>query len=279
MSSKIINNKNLNGTSCELATKRDRARRTKKIIGIVLTIILTVLLGRFYYSLEAFFYSDFGCGCSSACIGYYPILTSKLIGYFMLITSTVVFIASIWRFKGLSKWWIIPSLFVFGIAFYGNGYMIFNKGACDLSLNRTTFFIYEVKLGDYAKADAETIHLDGLKAGKYKGKLLGYSINGNELTAFRIGEEPLIVKTSFLFWKVRNSVILDDISYGLNTFRNFEAEKIKGHYEFIGGQGMTEENFLDEFILTEKELIGAKLTNKRILNANDGTTRFMFETE
>jgi hypothetical protein len=98
------------------------------------------------------------------------------------------------------------------------------------------------------------------------------------LTAFRIGEEPLKVKTSFLFWKARNNVIINDISYGLNTFRNFEAEKIKGQYEFIGGQGMTEKDFLDEFILTQKEL-SSNLKNKRIINESNGTTRFLFKKE
>jgi len=253
--------------------------KTKKTIGIIATIILTLLLSFFYYSLEYFFYSDFGCGCSSTCVGYYPVLTSRIIGYFMLIVSSVLFIASIWRFKGLSKWWTIPALIIFGIAFYGNGYMICNKGGCGLSINRITFFVNRTKLGTYAKVDGEYLNLDSLQAGNYQGKLLGYSLKGRELTAFRIGDKPLKVKTSFLFWKVRNSVILNDISYGLSTYRNFETEKIKGYYEFIGGQGMSEENFLDEFILTEKYLTGKKLLNKRILNADDGTTRFLFETE
>jgi hypothetical protein len=252
--------------------------KTRKTIGIVLTVILTILLGLLYYLLENFFYSDFGCGCSSTCTGYYPVMTSRLIGYGLLIGSTVLFIASIWKLKGLSRLWTIPALFIFGLAFYGNGYMIFNKGGCGYSLNKTTFFINQNKLGDFAKADAETINLDSLKKGKLKGKLLGYSVNGNELTAFRIGEEPLKVKTSFLFWKVRNNVIINDISYGLNTFRNFEAEKINGQYEFIGGQGMTEKDFLDEFILTQKEL-SSNLKNKRIINESDGTTRFLFEKE
>lgn len=156
--------------------------------------------------------------------------------------------------------------------------MIFNKGGCGLSLNKTTFFINQTKLGDFAKEDGETINLDSLKDGKLKGKLLGYSIKGNELTAFRIGEKPLKIKTSFLFWKVRNNIILNDISYGLNTFRNFEAENVKGHYEFVGGQGMTEKDFLDEFVLTQKEL-SSNLKNKIIINNSDGTTRFLFEKE
>jgi hypothetical protein len=252
--------------------------RTKRTIEIIVTFILTALLGLFYYFLEDFFYSDFGCGCSSTCIGYYPILTSRIIGYALLIGSTVLFIASVWKLKGLSRLWTIPAMIIFGLAFYGNGYMIFNKGGCGYSLNQTTFFINQTKLGDFAKSDAETINLDSLKNGKLNGKLLGYSINRNELTAFRIGEKPLKVKTSFLFWKVRNNVIINDISYGLNTFRNFEAEKVKGHYEFIGGQGMTEKDFLDEFVLTQKELT-INLKNKKIINQSDGTTRFLFEKE
>jgi hypothetical protein len=252
--------------------------RAKKIIGIVSTVTLTTLLGLLYYSLETYFYSDFGCGCSSACIGYYPVMSSRIIGYGLIVGSTVLFISSIWKFRGLSRLWTLPALLIFGIALYGNGYMIFNKGACGYSLNRTTFFINQNKLGDFAKSDAETIHLDSLKNGKLYGKLLGYSIKGNELIAFRINEEPLKVKTSFLFWKVRNNLIVNDISYGLNTFRNFEAEKIKGHYEFIGGKGMTEQDFLNEFVLTQKAL-SSNLKNRKIINHSDGTTRFLFEKE
>ena len=156
--------------------------------------------------------------------------------------------------------------------------MIFNKGVCGYSINIATFFINESKVGDFAKSDAETINLDSLEAGKYKGKLLGYSFKGDQLTIFKIGDKPEVLKTRFLFWKIRNNVILNDISYGLNTFRNFEVEKTKGHYEFIGGQGMTEKDFLDEFILTQKEL-SSDLKNKRIINESDGTTRFLFEKE
>ena len=114
--------------------------KTRKTIGIVLTVILTILLGLLYYLFENFFYSDFGCGCSSTCTGYYPVMTSRLIGYGLLIGSTVLFIASIWKLKGLSRLWTIPALFIFGLVFYGNGYMIFNKGGCGYSLNKTTFY-------------------------------------------------------------------------------------------------------------------------------------------
>lgn len=249
---------------------------TKKI-GIAATIFLTILFWVFYIALENFFYSDFGCGCSSGCVGYYPTFNSKIVGYVLLTGSIILFIASIWKIKGLSKWWAIPALIVFGIAFYGNGYMIFNKNSCGSSINRTTFFMCQENLGNYAKTDGETIDFDSLKAGKYKGKLLGYSLEGKDLTVFRIGKKPLKAQTSFLFWKVDNTVILNDISHGLNTFRNFETEKIKGHYEFIGGQGMTEKDFLKEFTITQKEFTGKKLNNKRIINSKDSTTRFLFE--
>jgi len=252
--------------------------RNNKKIGIALTIILTSLLGFLYYSFENFFHSAFGCGCSSTCIVYYPVLTSRLIGYLMMICSVVIFIASIWKLKGLSRRWTILATLIFILAFYGNGYMIFNKGACGLSISKAIFFVNQKKIGDFAKSDAETINLDSLEAGKYKGKLLGYRFKGDELTLFKIGEDAEVIKTRFLFWKIRNNVILNDISYGLNTFRNFEVEKTKGHYEFIGGQGMTEKDFLDEFILTQKEFTVSKLTNIRISNENDGTTRFLFET-
>jgi hypothetical protein len=195
-----------------------------------------------------------------------------------MISSVLLFLASVWKIKGLSRWWTILAAFVFAVAFYGNGYMIFNKGVCEYSVNKATFFINQTKLGDYAKSDAETINLDSLEAGKYKGKLLGYSIKGNELKIFKIGAEPEVIKTRFLFWKIRTNIIINDFSYGLNSFRNFEVEKTKGHYEFIGGQGMKEKDFLDEFTLTQKELIVAKLFNKRIINEKDGTTRFLFET-
>ncbi len=191
----------------------------------------------------------------------------------------MLLIAAAWKLKGLSQWWTIPALAIFGIALYGNGYIIFNPGACGLSLNKTSFFIYQTKLGDYAKADAESINLDSLNAGKYKGRLLGYALDGNILTVFRIGEAPVTVKTSFLFWKIRSNVIWNGLSNGLNTYRNLEAEKFDGHYEFIGGKGMTEDNFISEFVLTNKELSSLNFKHTRIINASDGTTRFLFETE
>lgn len=252
--------------------------RIRKNISIAASIVLCVLLGWLYYTLEDFFYSDAGCGCSSGCSTYIPTYTSRLIGYGMMLLSALLFISAIGRFKGISRYWTLAAAGLFALAVYGNGFMIFNKGVCGLSLYETRFFIMQTKLGDFAKPDAETLHPDTLSAGAYKGKLLGYAFKGNTLTLFRIGAAPLRIKTRFLFWKIRNNVVLNGISYGLNTHRNFEAEKIRGHYEFIGGQGMSEKDFSDEFVLTQKELSGKHLLNKRIVNANDGSTRFLFET-
>jgi|WetSurMetagenome_2_1015567.scaffolds.fasta_scaffold275106_1 hypothetical protein len=247
-------------------------------IGIITTIILTGFLISIYFKLEDFFYSDFGCGCSSSCIGYYPTNISKIIGYILLISATLVFLASLWRIRGLSRWFTIPAFAVFLIAFYGNGYMLFNKVFCGLSINKTTFFIYQVKLGDFAKRDGESIVLDSLKAGRYNSKLLGFYLQGNNLTIYRIAEKPLKLKTSFLFWQTDNSRIRETLSVGLNTFRNNETEKIKNHYEFIGGQDMPLEAFLADFKITEKWLTG-EIKNKILVKQNDGTTRLLIETE
>ena len=154
-----------------------------------------------------------------------------------------------------------------------------NKGACGESLNEANFFINHKKIGDFAKDDAEKLNLDSLNAGKYNGKLLGYSSQKNGIKVFRINDEPIIIKTNFLFWKIRENVILNNISYGMDSYRNFEAEKIKGNYEFIGGKGMTENDFLSEFVLTNKELIGAKLKNIKVIQEKNGTTRFTFHIQ
>ncbi len=248
-------------------------------MAIALCIVLTALSLFIYIQLERSFHSDAACGCSSACKAFYPAAASRLAGHVMLIISLLLLLSAIFRLKGMSSRWSVPALLLFVISFYGNGFMLFNKGPCGLSLNKRTWFVIETRLGDYAKADVETLNPDSLRAGRYKGKLLGYSLNGTELILFRIGEPPLKVKTAFLFWKIRGNAIINHISYGLNVSRNFDAEIQKRHFEFIGGQGMSESDFLDEFVLTQKELYGKKLKNKRIIHANDGTTRFLFETE
>lgn len=246
--------------------------------GIFGTIVLTGFLMFSYICIENSLYTDFLCGCSSTCRTYYPTKTSRIIGDILLFVSTLTFITSLWRIKSISRWWIFPSLVIFIMAFYGNGYMLFNQGVCGNSLNQATFFLNHTKLGDFAKADSETINLDSLKLGKYKGKLLGYHLQGNNLTVYRIADKPLQIKTSFLFWQTDNSKLLEDLSYGLNTFRNFEIEKMKNKYEYIGGQNMPIEAFMEEFKLTEKWIAG-KIKNKTITNEKDGTTRLIFEIQ
>ena len=253
--------------------------KMKQGIAIIITVILTGLTLVVYLLSERFLYSDFGCGCSSGCVGYYPTTGSRIIGYVLLIAAALIFITSILRIRKFSKWWIIPALIVSGIALYGNGYMIFNKGMCGLSINKATFFIHQTKLGDFAAEDGETIYMDSLKTGKYKGKLLGYSVSGKELTLYRIGASPLKIKTGFLFWKTSNDLIILDLSPSLNSFRNMDFEKKGNGYEFIGGQDMPVEVFMAEFKVAHKEFQGGKIKNQRVVNEPDGTTRFRFETE
>ncbi|MFT3796636.1 hypothetical protein [Flavobacterium sp.] len=253
----------------------------KTKIGMLLTLALLVLPGVIYYHAESFAHADDGCGCSSLCSVYYPELGARLVGYVLMLLASIIFVASLWKFQQISRFWMIPALLVLGIAFYGNSYRIYNKGGCGFyKLYKAEFFFFETELGNFAKVDSpENMTLERLAAGKCKGQFLGYAIDGNALTLFRIGAPPVKVPTAFLLWKIRTNVIFNDFSYSMGCFRNYEAEKVPGHYEFIGGKGMTEQDFLAEFVLTEKNLTDAKLQNKRIITQPDGTTRFLFEAE
>lgn len=246
-------------------------------IGIVSSLFLLITMGYYYVQLIGFLHGVSGCGCSSTCRVFYPTGWSMFIGYSLLAFSTILIWASLWHIKGLSKLWSIPAAIVWVISFYGNGFMLMNNGACGLSINQITWLFNKQKIGDYAKADAETIHPDSLSLGRYKGKLLGYAFSGNELKLYRVGEDPIILKTGFLFWNIRQSAILNDISYGLNVFRVMNAEAVNGHYEFIGGKGMSEKDFLNEFILTQKDMLKSKVINRQIVNEADGTTRFILD--
>lgn len=246
-------------------------------IGFISSLILILVLAWIYFQIETFLHGDTGCSCSSTCRVFYPTLWSRLLGNVLMLVSAIFITLSLWTFKGLSRWWTMPALFIFVIAFYGNGFMIMNDGACGLSINKVTWMFNKQKIGDYAKSDAETIHPDSLRLGKYKGKLLGYAFNEEGLKLFKIGEDPVVVKTRFLFWEIEENVILNDISYGLNVYRDIKAETIKGHYEFIGGKGMSEKDFLNEFVLTQKEMYAGKMINKQLLNLEDGTTKFIFD--
>lgn len=249
-----------------------------RILGIAVTIILTGFFTYAYIQLERFYYDDAACGCSSACVGFYVSKTSKEVGRILLILSSLTFIASIWRVKSLSKWWAIPALTVFVISFYGNGFMLFNKGACGQSLNKTTFFIKQDKLGDFAKQDAESINFDSLKAGRYKSKLLGFYLQGNMLTVYRIAETPLKIKTGFIFWQTDKEKMLKDFSYGLNSYRHSPKTLPEKHIELIGGQNMPMEAFMEELKMTNNWGV-TKIISKKIINSSDGTTRLHLEID
>ena len=118
-----------------------------------------------------------------------------------------------------------------------------------------------------------------LKTGKYDGKLLGYSVNRQKLTLYRIGEKPLKVRTGFLFWRTPPKRFVSTLSPRLHSFRNLEFEKNNIGYEFIGGRDMPLEVFLNEIMFEGSEFAGKKLKNKQIINEADGTTRFRFEIE
>jgi len=237
-----------------------------KRIKIIIVMFLLLIVFAF---LELISYE--GCVCTH---NYYPTVISKIIGYLLLIISILLFFASICRVKKLSRYWTIPAVIIFVIAFYGNGYMLFSLiGGCGNSINKTTFFVNQTKLGDFA-TDWGPINTESLHSGKFDGKLLGYSISGKNLRLYRIGDKPLKVKTSFLFWKAKPIFIP-----ALHSYRNLEYEQNNDGYEFIGGQDMPVEVFLNEFVINHSEFAGKKLKNQRIINETDGTTRFRFEVE
>ena len=242
----------------------------KRKKGIIATIVITSFVIFFYIILEDFFLNHIGCNCT---VGFYPTMTSRLIGYVLLIISTIVFIASIWRIKKLSRLWTIPALIVFGVAFYGNGYALYTTGIFTDTINRATFFgIRETKLGTFTYIR----NVDDLKTGKHNGGILGYSVSRRNLTFYRINEKPLNVKTRFLFWKICPQYFIYKFSPALS--RNFEFEKNNSGFEFIGGKNMPIEAFRDEIARTEDFKID-KLKNQQIINETDGTTRFRFEIE
>ncbi len=235
---------------------KNRILATVVIIGIVLVI---------YVLLEVFFYNDIGCICA---VGYFPMLDSRLTGYGLLVISTILFIVSYWRVRNLSRWCIVPALIVFSLAFYGNGHALYTQ-PCSGSLYRTTFFIHKTKLGDFAQIS----NAGGLDTGIHNGRFLGYSFDGKELLLYKIGESPLKVNTSFLFWKVRPGIFVHDLP---GLFRNLEYEKNNDGYEFIGGRELPVEVFR-LFISRTKDFDIRRLKNQIVINENDGTTRFRFE--
>ena len=251
----------------------------KTIIFSILTLVILIAFVFFYYQLEVFYYSDFGCGCSSLCKGYYPGFTAKIIGWTLIAISILLITSILWKFVNLSKWFMLPSLLIFIVAIYGNGYLLFNKGGCGLSLNKRMLFLYEKQLGEFAKTDGESLHLEQFEKGAYAGKMLGFHLEKNVLTVYRVGESPLKISTNFLFWQLDRQALLEDLSYGLNTFRippanSSDFKKI----EFIGGHEMTEEAFRRELVLL-KEIDSSKIKRITRKKLEVGATGFLVELE
>ncbi|MBL0072978.1 MAG: hypothetical protein IPP34_14730 [Bacteroidetes bacterium] len=111
-------------------------------IGIGLFILL---FGLFYF-LESGYYSDFGCGCSSACTGFYVSTASKVVGYLILLTSAllIIYLSKKNQLSGIIALMLFVGILLF--VTYGNGFMLFNKGACGQSLNKLPFISIKSQL-------------------------------------------------------------------------------------------------------------------------------------
>ncbi|MBK8874186.1 MAG: hypothetical protein IPN13_09785 [Bacteroidetes bacterium] len=211
-----------------------------------IVIGLFILLFGLFYFLESGYYSDFGCGCSSACSGFYVSTASKVVGYLILLVSSILIIY-LRKKKLLSG--VIALMFWIGMLLlvsYGNGFMLFNKGACGQSLNQTTFYLNQKPIGDFAKSDGESLQLDSLGTGYYSGKLLGYLIQDGRLTVYRIDTDPIVVPTGFLFWQIDLETLTNNFRYGLVSYRIPPDSLSQKTIELIGGKNMPEEAFLIE---------------------------------
>ena len=249
---------------------------SKHKINIGKIIAFTGISFVIYLVLESilFFQSEV-CICN---FSHYPTAISRIIGLLLFVISVVLFLVSLMLKGKFSKSGIILALIILGTAFYGNGFIINGQmGGCGYWLGKTTCFVVPTKFGDFAGEMG--LNVDSLKTEKYKDNLLGYSISGKNLTLYRIGNKPLKVKIGFLFWKIRPNTIIHRLSPELHSYRNLEYEKNNEGYEFIGGQDMPMEVFINEFIIDHSEFASKKLKNQKIMNEVDGTTRFRFEIE
>jgi len=243
-----------------------------------IVIGLFILLFGLFYFLESGYYSDFGCGCSSACVGFYVSTASKVVGYLILLASALLIIYL--RKKNQLSRLIALMLFVGVLLFvsYGNGFMLFNKGACGQSLNQTTFYLTQKPIGDFAKSDGESLQLDSLGTGYYSGKLLGYLIQDGKLTVYRIGADPLVVSTGFLFWQIDLETLSKNFSYGLVSYRIPPDSLNQKTIVLIGGKNMPEEAFLSELERT-KEFSRNEIVNPSLTNISNSTTTYRFQIQ
>ena len=245
-----------------------------RIVGIALTVVITFAIAITYLILECYLYaSDFGCGCSSGCLGFYVSKFSKIIGHILLIFSTVLFIRSSWRINKLSRWWTVPSVIIFIVALYGNGHSLYYSSPCGFSLREITFYVFENEIADPTTISYGYFSLDSLREKKYVGNLLGYYIFDNNLYIYRIAAEPLKLKTGFLFWKFDKEEMMKQLSYELSPYRN-PSEKLENEnkIELIGGMNMPLKAFWEELKVTGNWDF-ARVIDKQLINSNDGTTR------
>lgn len=249
-------------------------KQFRKYFGVLVTVVLIAL----FYFLETAYYSDFGCGCSSACTGFYVSTASKVVGYLIMLASALLIIY-LWK-KNLLSGVISLMLFVGVLLFvsYGNGFMLFNKGACGQSLNQTIFYLYQKPIGDFAKSNGESLQLDSLATGYYSGKLLGCLVKDGSLIVYRIDADPLVVPTGFLFWQIDLKTLTNNFSYGLVSYRIPPDSLSQKTIELIGGKNMPEEAFLWE-LKQLNEFKAKNIGDPSLTNNSDGTTTYRFQIQ
>ncbi len=240
----------------------------KKNVLIIITILFTALFALMYIGLEKVYYDDFACGCSSACSGFYITEKDKIIGYTLIVLSVALIIASLWKFRNMSRLWSIVGFCTLCIAIYGNSLMLFNPNVCGLSLNESYLYFFHEKIGDWAKTDGERVDMDSITTGKLKGKLLGYYQKDNETFIFRIDRNPIKLKTSFLFWDIDQKAMEKNFSYGLTSHAVFDT--INPYVQLIGGKNMPLEAFMNE---VNYKAVSYGMKSQEIKQLPDGTTR------
>jgi hypothetical protein len=238
-------------------------KRILHIFAIIISILITFIAVFICIQLEIFYYSDYGCGCSSGGHGFYLTQTSKFIGYTILILSYIILTISIWNKFNLSRLWAIPAILSFLITIYGNGFMLFSTGACGFSIHKRTAYIFDTHLADTFRSDLYNIND---KKPTNDGKILGFYLNKSILYLFRINADPIKLKTSFLFWHLDENNIKDYFnSFDGVSINHLDTKTI----EIIGGKNMPIEAFLNK----KKQI--PNIHEKILLNEKNGTTRLL----
>ncbi len=235
-------------------------------LGVPIVIVLLYLLIESFLLLN----KDFGCGCSSACFGSFPTEKSVTIGHAIILVALIIYLGSSLKSNIIASVLKLFSIILFIFGAYGNSYLIYDPVFCGEGLYKRVFF-YSTKIGDYAINDG--LDVEQLNNGKLKGKMLGFTIKGNELTIFRIDDTPLTVQTSFLFWQTDTEALKNQLNYRLGATQLYTQQ-----YEFIGGKDMTKADFLSaELAVGDKKLTHEQLSQAKVIHKSDGTTRFIYK--